>query len=210
MNTALKQLSVLVFAIIVLLAAGCTRHISIPDVSLKNQGNKYAVDSKIDLAVNLCLTDEFKTTTLRIGGGGVDTFVFAIGDQLAKNASELSDILFRDVVITGTPVPGGTKQVDAILTPRVAMIERTYGITVFSESVFTIVIEWKMENTQHNIIWMNSIKGEGRASQSKTETQMRMLLEELFGKSLQAMKTSPEISQFVNKIRNKGDAQIIK
>ena len=42
-----------------LMVTGCTHTYKIPDVSLRNQGGEYAVDKKIDLAVNLCLTEEF-------------------------------------------------------------------------------------------------------------------------------------------------------
>ena len=163
------------------------------------------MEKKIDLVVNLCLTDEFRATKWEKHSMG-DTFVIAIGDQLAKNASELSDILFKDVVVTNTPATGGTRRVDAIVTPRVVAIEKSMGATAFGESIFTVVLEWKLEDAQNNMIWIDSIKGEGRATtgnifthKSNAEEQVEMLLKDLFSKSFQAIRASPEISQFGTK-----------
>jgi len=203
MAIVIRQLSICVVLAATLLTTGCTNIYRIPDVSLRNQGSEYSVDKKINLAVNLCLTDELKAAKWEKHIMG-DTYIIPIGNQLAKNASELSDILFRDVVVTSTPVPVGTRHADAVLTPRVIAIERSYGATAFGESILTIVFEWKLEDSQSNPIWVDSIKGEGRLNvgnyfthKGNAEEQVEMLLKDLFGKSFQAMKASPEIRQFV-------------
>jgi hypothetical protein len=204
--TSRKFFAALVFAT-ALFATGCTHVYTVPDVSLKSQGSDYIVDKKIDLAVNLCLSEELRAAKSENHALG-DTFIIPIGEPLTKNTSELAEILFRDVVTTNAPVPAGTKKVDAILTPRVAAIERSMGAHAFGESILTVVLEWKLEDTRNNMIWIDSIKGEGRANtgnvftaNSNAKKQAEMLLKDLFGKSFQAMKTSPEISQFVIRTR---------
>lgn len=202
MAISMQRLSVYVITACAFLASGCSFNYRIPDVSLRSQCGEYVMEKKIDLVVNLCLTEEFRATKWEKHSMG-DTFVIAIGDQLAKNASELSDILFKDVVVTNTPATGGTRRVDAIVTPRVAVIERSTGATAFGESIFTVVLEWKLEDAQNNMIWIDSIMGEGRAAtgnvfthKSNAEKQIEMLLKDLFSKSFQAIRASPEISQF--------------
>ena len=190
-----------------LMVTGCTHTYKIPDVSLRNQGGEYAIDKKIDLAVNLCLTEEFKGTRWEKRWMG-ETFVLPIGNQLVKNTTELAEILFGDVVLTCTPAARTDKQPEAILTPKVVAIERTFGLRTYYESVLTLTLQWKMEDLQKNPIWIDSIKGEGRGEShpifnedSNSEAQVGMALKELFGKSLQAIRTSPEIRQFVEKNR---------
>lgn len=205
MNIVSRRLSFCIVLAATFFAVGCTHSYRVPDVSLQNQGAEYAVDKKIDLAINLCLTEELNAAKWEKHSMG-DTFVIPIGAQLAKNASDLSEILFKHVVVVNTPLPNGTRPADAVLTPRVVAIERSMGATAFGESIFTVVLEWKLEDAQGNPIWIDSIKGEGRANtgnvfthKSNAEKQSEMLLKDLFGKSLQAIKTSPEISQFVKK-----------
>jgi hypothetical protein len=200
---------VVVFVLVAtLFATGCTHIYKVPDVSLKTQGSDYVIDKKIDLAVNLSVTEDFKATKWEKHMMG-DTFIIPIGDQLVRNASELSGILFKDVMVDSAPVsPGSTRQVDATLTPRVVGIERALGAHAFAESIFTVVLEWKLEDAQNNVVWADSVKGEGRANtgnifthSSNAEKQTEMLLKDLFRKSFQAIRMSPEISQFAARKR---------
>ena len=143
---------------VVLLTSGCAGNFSykIPDVSLQSQGGEFVMDKKLDLKVNLCLSDDLRTSK---HGDAIQ-----IGEQLAKNSKELSELLFESIKVTKTPMRGENRQIDAILTPRISAIERSLGATALSESIFTIVMEWKLEDADNNIIWVDSIKGEGRES----------------------------------------------
>jgi hypothetical protein len=208
MAILIKKLSICVVLMVTFLVAGCASNTiyKVPDVSLKNQGREYIVDTKIDLAVNLWITGDLMSTQWqRISGDG-KYFLIPIGNQLAKNSIEVSDLLFKDVVVVNTSSSKGTGQAQAILTPRVVEIERSLGGDAFSESIFIIVLEWKLEDNQGNTIWIDSIKGEGRAEigniynhKKKAAEQIEILLKDLFSKSFQAMKASPEITRFVAK-----------
>lgn len=197
-----------------LLVTGCTHIYKVPDVSIKNQGSDYVMDKKIDLAVNLSVTEDFKSTKWEKHMMG-DTIIIPIGDQLVRNASELSEILFKDVMVDSAPVsPVGTRQVDTTLTPRVVGIERTLGAHALAESIFTVVLEWKLEDAQSNVVWVDSVKGEGRANtgniftqSSNIEKQTEMLLKDLFRKSFQVIRMSPEISQFAARKRQAAPPQ---
>ena len=211
MIISIKWLYVCIVLLATLIFTGCTHTSTIPDAALRNQGPEFVVDKKFDFAVNLCLTDELRESKWERHSRGV-TWVMPIGNQLAKKASDLSDSLFKTVLVTNTPLPAEKTQVDAILTPRVVSIERSVGTTVSSESLLAVVLEWKLEDRHGNIIWLDSIKGESRGKADTTgftqannaDQRDEDLLKDLFAQSLHAIRTSPEISQFETKNRNKG------
>jgi hypothetical protein len=193
------------FTAVLLLAAGCTHVYTVPDVSLKAEGGQYVVDKKIDLAVDLCLTDDFKTTKWESHMQG-DTFIIPIGQQLTKNVTELSDILFRDVAVTEAPGAPGKRPADVVLTPKVVAIERSNAAFKGGETVLTLVLQWKIEDVRNKLIWIDSIKAEGKTKAgsafsmgSVAEKQAGLLLKDLCAKSLEAMRSSPEINQFAAK-----------
>lgn len=197
MGKNIKMLVNFLAMTVVFLTSGCATNFSytIPDVSLQSQGGEFFIDKKWDLKVNLCLSDELRASK---HGNAIQ-----IGEQLSKNSKELSELLFESVEVTKTPIKGEGRQIDAILSPSISVIERSLGATALSESIFTIVMEWKLEDVDNNIIWVDSIKGEGREStgnifnhKSKMEKQIKKLLKDLFSKSFRSIKESPEIRQF--------------
>jgi hypothetical protein len=208
MATVIKRLSICIILSATFLITGCMSSNTIykvPDVSLKNQVGDFIIDKKIDLVINLCVTDKLKATTWEnnLPGG---YFLIPIGGQLAKNSIEVSELLFKNVVVSNNSAYNGPEEVDAILTPQVITIERTLAGSALTGSILLVVLEWKLEDTKGNVIWIGSIKGEGRAEQGniynhkkKAAEQIEMLLKDLFSKSFQAMKSSPAITQFIEK-----------
>lgn len=183
-------------------AVSCTHNYNVPDVSLKD---RYVVENKIDLRTELRLAKELREAKWEKHAMG-DTFRIPLGDQLAKNSVELASALFSRVITTNAEEPIATAGVDAVLTARVVLVERTVGATAFGESVLSVVLEWKLEDLSGNVIWIDSIKGEGRANSgnvfthnANAEKQIQLLLEDLFTKSFEAIMSSPEIKQFVAK-----------
>jgi NADH dehydrogenase/NADH:ubiquinone oxidoreductase subunit G len=69
-------------------------------------------------------------------------------------------------------------------------------------SITTIVLEWKLEDKENNLIWIDTVKGEVRTAEpNKDEDANRMLLSDLFRNSFQAMKSSPEIRKFADALK---------
>jgi hypothetical protein len=65
-----------------------------------------------------------------------------------------------------------------------------------------IFLEWKLEDKENNLIWVDTVKGEGKATTpQKDEETNRMLLSDLFRNSFQAMKSSPEIRKFADALK---------
>jgi hypothetical protein len=166
----------------------------------------YIIESKIDLITELRLTKEFREAKWEKRSMGYSHRITNLGDQLAKHAVELARALFSSVITTNEGSPIATTGADAVLTPRVVLVVRAEGVTVgvFGKSVLSGVLEWKFEDASGNVIWIDSIQGEGRTVMTDIEKQGQLLLEDLFRKSFEAIKSSPEIRQFVAKKTESG------
>ena len=195
-----KFLIIISITIAFLITAGCTHYSKIPDYSLRNQPN-ITIDNKINLSVALFQNEEFQKAKWEIHAVG-DTWLLEIGQQLAKNSNELASILFKNVVTTDAATGKTNGQIDALLTPRVVAIEKSLGAIRGDDSITTIVLEWKLEDNKNNLIWIDTVKGEGRSTvPSDDEDANTVLLDDLFRNSFQAMKSSPEIRKFVDTLK---------
>lgn len=189
MTIRMNRLLAIMVACAMLTLTGCTHIIKVPDYSLQSQSAEFAVDKKIDLNIALVQNEALRTAKWEMSMQG-DTFIMEVGPQLTKNSNELASLLFNNVVVTDLPKSAGS--VDAYLTPRVVAIERD-----------TIILEWKLQAPNQNLLWVDTIKGEvtDTAARSKEDNINRSpLLEDLFRKSFQAMKSSPEIAKYAAKV----------
>jgi hypothetical protein len=203
----IRSIAILPIIVASLTFSACTHIEMVPEISLRSQGADYTLAKKIDLSVNLCITEELKTAKWEKQSMG-DTFITPIGHELAKNSSELANILFEEVVISSdgkANVSYNAKSVDAILTPRAVAIEKSRGATAFGDSIFTVALEWKLQDIKGNLVWVETINGEARTTsgniftaKSYSEEQFKMLFKDLFTKSFLAIRNSPEISKFVS------------
>ena len=169
----------------ILTMTGCTHVVKVPDYSLQNQPAVFAVDKKIDLNIALVQNDALRKAKWEMTMQG-DTFIMEVGPQLTKNSNELASLLFKNVAVTDIPKSVG--RIDAYLTPRVVAVERTM-----------IILEWKLQDPNQNLIWIDTMKGESSAPGARPKeegTNRSPLLEDLFRKSFQAMKSSPEIENY--------------
>jgi hypothetical protein len=88
---------------------------------------KYDDTDKINLVVNLCLTDKFCNYTWDAPTGL--PYTLYLGDSLCNNARILCKKLFQDVIVTN-----GIKdsvRYDVILTPEVVFLDKTQGAYSF-------------------------------------------------------------------------------
>ena len=94
-------------------------------------------------------------------------------------------------------------KVDAILAPRMVSAERTRPMYIFQEQTTTIILEWMMKDVNGDLIWVDTITGEGKApmggpfgEKKNARKQVERALEELFQKSFETMSSSVEIRGF--------------
>lgn len=77
---------------------------------------------------------------------------------------------------------------------------------MFGAETLTVLLEWTLKDEQGNIIWLDTVKGEGEAPalflESNLEQRSKAMLNDLFNKSFQALSSSRAIREFAAKHEN--------
>jgi hypothetical protein len=195
-NKSYYRAFVLIFALSSFLVAGCTHIIQPP----KQTFTAYVGQEKIHLKLGLNITDELLKAKSENHFMG-DTFVIPIGNSIAANASVLARHVFDDVVDMRNGQLAPNETVSAILTPKVAYINRTMGASNFGESIVDIKVEWTLSDLHGNTIWVDTIDGQssGSTGWSNPRTVLKKALENLLLRSEQAISSAPAIKQFAQK-----------
>ena len=178
-------------SIIILALSACVHVYDTP----KSPVTGYPSVEKINLKVGLHLTEEFRQAKWERHRMG-DTFRILLGETLSQNAEVVARELFSEVVVADSNHALLGTGVGGILTPKVIFVDRTWASTIVGLSVFTIMLEWKLEDLQGNIIWIDSIRGEGIKEQRDEEEQIRATIDDLFHNSFSAISSSPEIREY--------------
>jgi hypothetical protein len=173
----------------ILAVTGCTQVIEPP----KDAYTGYATQEKIKLRVGLNLTDEFRQAKWEDKG-----MLIPIGPALARDSEILVRQVFTDVTDVQNTAQPGSAGMDAVLTPRVAYVNRTLGATSFGDSVVTVKVEWDLEGRNGQTIWADTVTGESRGSTgwSRPEGVLKKAYEELLSKSQEAMTKSGAIRHY--------------
>ena len=194
------------FAIFLLLSvlSACT-HIYKPPMELVSG---YEQANTIPLKAGLVLNDELHTAKWERKMLG-DTFRIPLGDSLAKNSEALVRKLFADVVIGKSTIDFNLENIDVIVIPTMVSVEKASGPMAWSPSVLTIFLEWKFQDNDSRLVWVDTIKGEGTAVAGnifthKTTAQIRikMALDALFKNSHEAISNAQEIKDLVKTSEN--------
>lgn len=181
-----------IVSFLALLFAGCTFDWDFPMASVN-----YPQENKIDLKVELRLSKELRNAKWERTIG--DTYIIRLGKVLSDNAEGLVRNLFSDVLVTDATQPSKTA-VDAIITPKMVSVERTRPMFIFQQQRTTIMIEWTVKDANGDLIWVDTITGEGKSpmglKKKNTENQVKAAVKQLFQKSFQAISQSLEIRKF--------------
>jgi len=200
-----KPVAILVQVFLFLLIfAGCTHVYKAPVHLVKVDQQR----DKIPLNVELRLSEELRNAKWERHSMG-DTFIIPLGDALTQNAEAVARQVFSEVAVTQGTNNEATRGVKAMLTPKMVLAERTAGATALGTSILSVMLEWKMEDLKGNIIWIDTIKGEGKENtgnifthRSNAKKQIEECITDLFQNSYQALSSSVEIMEFATK---KGD-----
>ena len=187
---------VLISALSSFLMSGCTHMIAPP----KQPFTAYVGQEKIHLKVGVNITEELLKAKSEYHSMG-DTWVIPIGNSIATNASVLARHIFDDVVVMSNGQLPPNESVAAILTPKVAYINRTVGATSFGKSIVDMKLEWMLSDLKGNTIWVDTIDGQssGSTGWSKSTKVLKKALEDLLLKSEQAISSAQAIKQFAQK-----------
>lgn len=178
------------------LLAGCTSVYKAP----ANISVNYLAAEKIPLSVELRLTDELRAAQwVRKSMGS--TFVMPLGVVLSDHAEAMSRRLFSKVTVTKNNVPDSAPvDSDAVLSIKPVAIERSLGATAFGKSILTVILEWTLTDSNGQLVWVDTIKGQGVKNsgnvfthKSNASAQIEAMIKDLFEKSYQAISNSPEI-----------------
>jgi hypothetical protein len=186
----------LIFAcFLVLFASGCTHTYKQPihEVNLSKTKNK------IDLPVRLVLTDEFRNAKWEKKSMG-DTFILPIGGNLVHHTTQLVQNVFTRPLIPSSETDPRDNDIAGryVLTPKVAFIEQSFGVTAFSEAKTSIGIEWNLIDTSGSPVWVETINGTGIGiagniftGEKHQKKRLQSALQELFQNTQEAMLSSP-------------------
>jgi hypothetical protein len=159
----------------------------------------YSQTTKVPLKVELILSDELRAAEWHEKGmKGFITKVnyrLVLGEALASNAENVTREVFIGVVVTGGSEGPGQAGLRAALIPRFVNAEQ-YGNTL------TVLLEWTLQDADGNIVWVDTIKGEGDSSWSLgsgSEPASTPMLNDLFHKSFTALSSSRAIREFATK-----------
>jgi len=192
-QSKLSQIAIAFVAAISFLTVGCTHMIRPPSQPF----TAYVGQEKVPMKVGVNLTDDLRNAKSVYHSMG-DTWVIPIGGSIATNAPVLAEQTFDGVVVMNNGVLPSGQQVDAILTPRVAYINRTVGATSFGDSIVDIKVEWTLADTSGNTIWVNTVDGQAKGSTGWTnpKTILKKAIENLLRNSQQELNSSPAIREF--------------
>lgn len=172
--------------------AGCTSVIEPP----KKPFTDYAPQKKIDLTVGVRITEDLKKAKWE-----KEPWEIPIGIWVAPNAKRLAEHVFARVVDVDGTVPASGSGVDAILTPRVAFINRTLGATSVGDSLVAVKVEWDLRTLSGQPIWIETTSGEASGSTGWTypETILEKALSQLQKNTQVAINSSQSIARFASR-----------
>lgn len=195
-------ISVLYLAWLVVSLASCTHVYDIPVHTVTT----YSQHDKVDLKVALQVSDELHNAKWERKSMG-DTWIIPLGEHLSHNAAIMAGNLFTDVVLQkATDV--SPDRVDANLTPKMIFAEQSVGIWAWSEAVLTVALEWTLQSVDGEVIWVDTIKGESKGAggnafthKARAEERIKILIDDIFQKSFQAMASAQAIKDFSRRKR---------
>ncbi len=181
-------------------ATGCvTRVIAPPNEPYSG----YPVVQKRDLVLGLKLEPQFCVAEWRYDQKFGDLWLMPVGDNLCANARALAGHLFVRVVELATESESPGPDVDLLLVPRLALINRTWGATGWGESITTLKVEWRFVDLEGRTIWADAVGGEARGKNwSRKEGMLADAIADLMAKSHDAIVESRELTRFAATIRH--------
>ena len=176
---------------IVALAGACSRTYYAPRQAYARYP---ARDSKIPLRVGLDITGELRKTKSEPNRREE---VLVVGESVATNARVLARHVFTTVV-DANAASSSARDVDAILTPAVVYVSRTFGATAVGESIVSIKIEWRLQSPSGRPIWIDTVSGQSAAALvTDPEKVLEKALEDTWRRSEEAFFSSRAIRLFV-------------
>jgi hypothetical protein len=159
---------------------------------------------KRDASVGLVLTDDFCNYTYEKEMMG-DRFIYPLGVPLANNAKATVERAFSQVSVerVGSAAGSGSAAAgDLIITPRVVGMTHGMSAWAFDPVDVSIDVEWKVTDSAGQVVWIKTVRGAARHHQgnmythkSNAKKRIDKVMVNLFGNSLIALTTAPELAE---------------
>ena len=122
---------------------------------------------KIDLVVVLYLTEELRTYSWLSKVLGLNKAsnlsVELLGALFAQNSKTLAETIFTNVKVVNDKASLASIEADVIITPEVLSLIRTRPMAPWKDQTTTAVLQWIMTETGENLIWIETVTGNGTA-----------------------------------------------
>ncbi len=187
----------IILPIVLTLLCSCTTrykqpiHDIIPPDSIK----------KIDLTIDLLLTNEYLKTEYneKLLGGG--THIFPIGENLETHTINLMEKLFTNPIVRkeNTMVEESLKN-QYVMKPKIIYVNMVQGSTGWAEGKLSLGMELNLTRKDGELIWIETIEGEGTGTLARFfsfpryyQHLLKESLQDLFNKSYAAISSSKMI-----------------
>ncbi|MBU1056110.1 MAG: hypothetical protein KKC46_20140 [Proteobacteria bacterium] len=198
--------------LLVVTAGGCggITYIAKPGFSYHNN---YIEPEPIDMIVQLHLSDDFQTKTVK--GATIGTFfgrnrdTVQFGPALVNNSTEMAHMLFREVLVSRGNRLEVLDGVDATLEPRFEnFLQNGIRSNAFMQVCETVALSWVLKDRQGVTIWSDTISGTsdmtnlGMAHEisARTRRRIQQALDQTFTNAGRAISKSRKIRQFAESI----------
>jgi hypothetical protein len=147
----------------------------------------------------LYLDEKFRNAKWENEPNGFEANVIELGENFTINAKKLANTIFSDVVVITSPDELSKAQGDVILKPEVKSSKQNRPYIAWNDSTLTVIMEWLLKDRENNLLWVNTIQGEGVARVGKDKERLQSLINDLFPKSYDSITSSPEIKNYAKK-----------
>jgi hypothetical protein len=188
--------SVLLSALLLVLAAGCTHHMPMAVMpTAMPVGDK--LPRHAALVLNKDLTD-YKYANHMMG----DAFEYKLGAPLQDYAKHVTGAVFEQVdEAPSADQAFANASADIVLIPRAVKADKSAGVWAASKQDFTLVVEWMAKDrATHNTIWLQTITADASGTMGSAfsyKSHSRQLMQKLFDdlslKTFEAMHNAPEL-----------------
>ena len=182
--------------LLALFLAGCPATYIVPPEPVSG----FPQGTKLNINVELYLSDELRNTKWERSSTGFTSEIF-FGDVLSYNAEKMARELFTNVVVTNDKNKNSKKMTDGTLVLKVISINMPWVRGSWNNTVIKGIFEWTFKDSKGDIVWIDTVKGEGNSTGGTkvgpVSRRVKLLLEDIFQRSFQAISNSFEVREFV-------------
>ena len=179
--------------------AGCVPNIVYeinPSSLPKNESEKVSLKASLILVSGIC---EYEYKRLRAG----TTYTYKLGNTMCDYFEKISRDIFIDVNVLSNSNITFYDDMDVSIIPEVTAVNLHVPQWSGQTQRAIILIEWTISDNQNQVIWVDTVRGEGHGKMGTTFTGrkrdteiMEKALKDVFLKSRDSILSSNEVRTF--------------